>query len=173
MYAACSNGRGEAGKGARVSLERVSLMLPRKLLIDAQQVASAQDVTIGHLVRKLLGKEVDRRLRAKTSERADERLVAALQALLATDMALARGWDDLFSRLAAHGFELRPAGGGLTLHKLPCGQRLCKASDLGFSYRTFVARFQAPLPGHPHGGAGVLPGSSDDESFDVIDRSFH
>ena len=73
-------------------LETVTLKLPVKLLKDAGQVALARDVTIGHLVRQLLAREVDRRLKPKTSSRADEGLVAALQALLAQDMALAGGW---------------------------------------------------------------------------------
>lgn len=136
-------------------IETVTLKLPEKLLRDAGEVASAQDVTIGHLVRQLLKKEVERRLNPKTSNRADEGLVAALQALLAQDMALAGGWDDLSDRLARHGYALRPAGGGLTLHKISCGTRVCKGSELGFAYRTLVKRFRAAMPGHPHGTLGM------------------
>ena len=137
-----------------MALETVTLKLPQNLLRDAGRVASAQDVTIGHLVRQLLAKEVDRRLNAKTPKRADEGLVAALQALLARDMAEADGWDDLEARLAPHGYELRPAGGGVTLHKTSCGTRVCKGSELGFAYRTLVRRFGAGMPGHPQGNLG-------------------
>ena len=140
-----------------MTLETVTLKLPRQLLSEAGSVAAAQDVTIGHLVRHLLAKEVERRLNPKTSNRADEGLLAALQALLAKDMAEATGWDDLAERLARHGYELRPAGGGIVLHKKSCGTRVCKGSELGFAYRTLVQRFQTGMPGHPHCGLDVVP----------------
>ena len=135
-------------------METVTLKLPEKLLRDAARVACGDDVTIGHLVRQLLAKEVERRLNPKTPNRADEALVAALQALLARDMAEAEGWDDVSARLHHHGYELRPAGGGIALHKASCGTRVCKGSELGFSYRTLVRRFKSGMPGHPHGTLG-------------------
>jgi len=159
--------------------QTVTLKLPQNLLSRASDVAQRQDVTIGHLVRKLLSKEVDRHLNAKTPNGADERLVAALQALLASEMALADTWEDLALRLADQGYELRPAGGGLTMHRRPCGRRLCKASELGFPYRKLVKRFRCAMPGHPHGALNLvfdmpptqelsLPLEGDGE-FDVID----
>ncbi len=138
-----------------MTLETVTLKLPRKLLKDAGAVASAQDVTIGHLVRHLLSTEVHSRLKPKTNTRPDGALLAVLQALLAKDMADATGWDDLARCLAVHGYELRPAGGGIVLYKTSCGTRVCKGSDLGFAYRTFVERFRAAMPGHPHGALNV------------------
>lgn len=132
-------------------------------------MAASRDVSIGHIVRDLLRREVNRYANAKTSNRTDERLVAALQALLARDLAEATSWADLDSRLARHGFRMKPAGGGLTLNKRPCGTRICKASELGFAYRTFVERFQAGMPGHPHGGLDVVPLPAE-PGFDVIER---
>ncbi|MEM6938925.1 MAG: hypothetical protein AAF943_00605 [Pseudomonadota bacterium] len=137
-------------------MEKVTLQLPDALLRDASRVAAAQDVTIGHLVRVLLRKEVERRLNPKTPMRADETLLAALQALLARDMAEAENWEDLDARLSCHGYMLRPAGGGLTLYKISDGMRVCKASELGFSYPSLVKRFQAALPGHPFGTLGLV-----------------
>lgn len=137
-----------------MTLETVTLKISPELLSNAGRVASAQDVTVGHLVRVLLAKEVDRRLNPKTANRADETLVAALQALLARDMAEAADWDDLALRLRRHGYELRPAGGGIALHKKSCGTKVCKGSELGFAYRTLVRRFEAAMPGHPHGILG-------------------
>jgi len=134
----------------------VTLRLPRNLLYRASDVAEQQDITVGHLVRQLLRKEVERRLDPKTPNRADEGLVAALQALLARQMALAQNWADLSLHLADAGYELRPAGGGLTLHKRPCGTRLCKASEIGFPYRALVKRFRAGMPGHPHGTLNLV-----------------
>lgn len=134
-----------------MTLETDTLKLSQELLSDAGRVASAQDVTIGHLVRALLAKEVARRLHPETLNRADESLIAALQALLAKDMAEADDWDDLGARLGRHGYELCPAGGGVALHKASCGTRICKGSELGFSYRTLVRRFEMAMPGHPHG----------------------
>ncbi len=138
-----------------MTLETVTLRLPRKLLCDAGAVASEQDVTIGHLVRQLLAKEIERRLNPKTSNRADEGLLAALQALLAKDLAEATNWDDLAARLNFHGYELRPAGGGIVLFKRACGTRICKGSELGFAYRTLVQRFGVGMPGHPHGALDI------------------
>lgn len=138
-----------------MTLESITLRLPRKMLNDAGTVASEQDVSIGHLVRQLLSKEINRRLNPKTSNRTDEGLLAALQALLARDMAEASNWDDLALRLQFHGYELRPAGGGIVLHKRPSGTRVCKGSELGFAYRTLVQRFGKGMPGHPHGALDI------------------
>jgi len=150
--------------------EIVTLKIPEALLRDASSVAAAQDVTIGHLVRQLLKKEVDRRLRAKTSNRTDQRLVAALQALLARDMAEACNWSDLAVRLRRHGYDLRPAGCGLTLHKISCGTQVCKASELGFAYRTLVARFQSGISDHPYGALNLIFGADRRPPFEVIER---
>lgn len=136
-------------------LETVTLKLPLKLLSDASVVAWGQDVAIGYLVRHLLAKEIDRRLHPKTPNRADEGLVAALQALLARDIAEAVGWQDLAGRLRQHGYELRASGGGLALYKLSWGTRLCKGSERGFPYRKLVDRFQSGMPDHPHGCLGL------------------
>ena len=86
-----------------MELESVTLKLPRDLLSGAQRVATARDVTIGHMVRQLLKREVARQLSAKKSDATDERLLAALQVLLARDMAEAKDWDDLAQRLRPHG----------------------------------------------------------------------
>ena len=157
----------------------VTLRLSQNLLTRAATVAQQQDVTIGHLVRNLLSKEVDRRLNTRKIGRADDTLVAALQALLAAQMALAESWEDLALRLAEAGYELRPAGGGLTMHRRPCGTRLCKASELGFPYRALVKRFGCGMPGHPHGALDMVfnqlpPRQPDlplegDATFEVID----
>ena len=162
-----------------MNTETVTLKLPRNLLSRASDVAQRQDVTIGHLVRQLLSKEVDRQLNPKTSHRTDERLVTALHALLGAEMALAENWEDLALGLAEQNYELRPAGGGLTLHKRPCGTRLCKASELGFPYRTLVKRFRCGMPNHPHGALNLVfdakpPAQAalpleGDATFEVID----
>ena len=79
----------------------------------------------------------------------------ALQALFAREMAEALGWQDLTCRLRTHGCAFIPDGGGLTLYKRSCGTRVCNASDLGFTYRTLVARFGAGMPGHPQGSLNL------------------
>lgn len=159
--------------------ENVSLRLPEKMFSQAQHIAAREDVSIGQLVRKLLRKEIDRQLNSKRANWADERLVAALRALLATQMAMAESWSDLAFRLAGEGYELRPAGGGLTLHKRAGGECLCKACELGFPYRAFVKRFRAGMPGHPRGMLDMVfapppPRRADlplegDDVFEVID----
>lgn len=136
-----------------MTLETVTLKLPRQLLSDAGIVASAQDVTIGHLVRHLLAKEVARRLNPKTGNQVDDGLLAALQALFAKDMNAATDWDDLAARLHRHGYELRPVGAGGVLYKKSCNTRVCKSSELGPAYRALVKRFAKDAPGDPPQGA--------------------
>lgn len=154
-----------------MDLESVTLKLPRDLLSGAQRVATARDVTIGHMVRQLLKREVDRQLSAKRDEGTNARLLTALQALLARDMAEACSWDDLENRLRPHGYVLRPAGGGIVLFKESCGTRVCKGSEIGFSYGALVKRFGAPMPGHPHtlSYRGVMPaGRIDPKRHSII-----
>lgn len=131
-----------------MSMQTVTLKLPDVMLQAAQKLAIQNDVTVGQIVRDLLVREMHNTNRAKTSGRTDEEL-------LASDMGAAISWDDLERRLQANGYNLRPAGGGLTLHRTSNGERLCKASELGFAYGALVRRFGEAMPGHPH---GVMPG---------------
>lgn len=142
-----------------MELESVSLKLPRDLLSGAQRVATARDVTVGHLVRQLLKREVARQLSGARTQDTDPRLLAALQALLARDMADARDWDDMVERLRPHGYTLRPSSGGVALYKTSCGTRVCKGSELGFGYATLVKRFGGPMPDHAYTNThlGVMP----------------
>ncbi|MDF1726305.1 MAG: hypothetical protein P1U53_01020 [Sulfitobacter sp.] len=153
-------------------LETVTVKLPPTLRSDAERLAEAQDVSIGHLVRHLLAREVNRRLNAKQPNRHDEQLIAALQALLARDMALALSWADLAQRLARHGYEVRPSDGGLTLHRCSDGARLCKGSELGFAYRSLVTRFRAAMPDHPQGALGLHFDPEPEEEDDAVIEPF-
>ena len=105
-----------------------------------------------------------------------------MRARLAGDFEHASGWVDLDTRLKAKGFALRAAGGGLALYRWPDDTRLCKASDLGFSYARLMHRFRAPFPGHPHAWlarrlltpetqtAPPPEGDGAEDDFDVIER---
>jgi hypothetical protein len=97
-------------------------------------------------------RDVQRREKAKTPVRADERLVAPLRALLADDFAHARDWPDLQARLRQKGHRLAEAGGGLVLLDHDTGNRLCKVSELGHGYSQLLRKFDAPFPGHSHQG---------------------
>lgn len=132
----------------------VTFKLPAEAIDGLKSLAAERDVTPGQVIRDLLQRELKRGA-AKRSDRADEPLVARLQRLLAVQMAAATSWSDLRTRLETLGYELRPAGGGLTLHDSD-GTRLCKSSELGFAYSRFVRRFGAPMPGHPHKMAHLL-----------------
>ena len=110
----------------------VTIKLPAVTLVALQEIAGAEDVLIGHIIRDAIERDLRRRQSAKTPVRADERLVASLRALLADDFAYAENWADLFSRLRAKGFDLAESGGGLILTEHPSGQRLCKGSELGY-----------------------------------------
>lgn len=130
----------------------VSLKLSDPMLQAARSVAASRDVTVGQVIRDALATELRRvRAGAKTPNRADEQLLVPLRSLLATDFATSRAWAELASRLKAKGYALREAGGGLALHSEPDGQRLCKASELGFSYAALMRQFGKPFPGHAHG----------------------
>jgi len=154
-----------------MDLESVTLKLPRDLLSGAQRVATARDVTIGHMVRVLLKREVDRQLSGKTRDAGlDARLLAAVQALLARDIAEAKDWTDLQNRLRPHGYELRPAGGGAVLYKSSCNTRVCKASELGFSYGALVERFGSHIPGHQpeKSAACIMPAGRIDQTRKAV-----
>lgn len=128
----------------------VPLKLPEPTLAALQRIAGASDVTVGQVIRGMIDHELRRRAEAKTPVRADERLVAPLRALLADDFAYATDWADLAARLAAKGYRLQEAGGGLALHRASDGARLCKGSELGFGYAALMRKFRAPFPGHSH-----------------------
>lgn len=114
------------------------------------RIAHHEDQTVGQIIRDAITRDLRRREKAKTSARTDERLVAPLRALLADDLAYSTGWTDLQARLGRKGYTLREAGGGLILCRHPSGNRLCKASELGYSYSALMRRFDAPFPGHRH-----------------------
>lgn len=160
-----------------MDLETETLRLPRQMRLALYQMAQQDDVSPGQFVRSLIGREISRRSSARPPVRADEQLVAPLRARLADDLASATGWSDLDRRLRAKGFELRQAGGGLALHAYPEGRRLCKASELGFSYSRLMRRFGAPFPGHSHRWLAdrmlTAPGrapEAEDDDFEVIER---
>jgi hypothetical protein len=115
-----------------------------------ERIARDDDITVGQVIREAVERDLRRRAEAKTPVRADERLVAPLRALLADDFAYSAGWDDLMQRLRHKGFALREAGGGLVLHRMSDDTRLCKASEVGYSYAALLSRFGTPYPGHRH-----------------------
>lgn len=132
----------------------VSIRMPVEMAEAVIALAARQDVTPGQVVRDAVRSQLQRVKKPKTPNRADEGLVASLQALLARDMAEAQSWPDLDKRLTAKGYRLHPAGGGVALFTKN-GQRLCKGSELGFTYRALVRRFGRAMPGHPHGALGL------------------
>ena len=129
-----------------MTLERIEIGLPPELSRAAAELARARDISMGQMVRDLLTREISRSRNAKPPVRADERLVAPLRARLAGDLAGASDLEDLDRRLRARGYVLRAAGGGLALHGWPSDRRICRASELGFSYSRLMRRFGAPSP---------------------------
>ncbi len=128
----------------------VMLRMEETVLAALREVAAREGAELGALVREAIDRDLYRRTRARKAQRADERLVAPLRALLAEDLNLAEDWDDLASRLARKGYALREAGAGLALFELNTNARLAKASDLGVSYGRLMRRFGTPMPGHSH-----------------------
>ncbi len=133
-----------------MEMHEIILKLSETTFAALSSVAKAEDVSIGQVIRDAINRDLSRREKAKTPVRADERLVAPLRALLADDFAYARDWDDLMHRLRKKGYRLAEAGGGLILQNHASGQRLCKGSELGYSYTQLLRKFDAPFPGHAH-----------------------
>lgn len=142
--------------------------LPEIQALALHRLAQQQDVSVGQIVRNAIAHEIRRQTRAGANpNQADETLLAPLRSLLARPLADAQNWHDLQQRLAELGYVLREAGGGLALHHGESGERLCKASELGYSYATLMRRFDAPFPGHSHTHMarrvlGQPPGGDDD-----------
>lgn len=152
----------------------ITIKMPEPLLEATRRLALESDISVGQFVRHAVSDEIKRCTRnAKTPNRADERLLAPLRALLAADFGQAETWEDLMFRLKSKGYCLREAGGGLALHSHPDGQRLCKASELGRPYRSLIRQFGQAFPGHSHQhlAARVLKHQpcGDKDDFDLIE----
>ncbi|QBF29909.1 hypothetical protein [Thalassococcus sp. S3] len=157
-------------------MREITVKLPEELIAAGLRLAREKDTTFGDVLRASLSAELKRGSRnAKTPNRADELLLAPLRVLLAVNFAGARNWHDLQSGLKSKGYALREAGGGLALHAYPEGTRMCKASELGYSYATLMRRFGQPFPNHSHRHlADRLLGPAwsaepDDDDFDLIE----
>lgn len=155
-----------------MEMDRVEFKIHREMRIALLKIARDQDVTPGQILRKVLAKEITRHTHARPPVRADEQLIAPLRARLANDLAHATCWADLKTRLNRKGFELREAGGGLALHVLPGGERVCKASELGFSYGRLMRRFRQPYPGHAHSWLAdrFLSETDSEEDIELIEN---
>lgn len=128
----------------------VTLQLPAELVRAVHDLATEREDTVAKVVEGLLVEHLAEKKGAKGQPApASDRLVFALQSLLFRDMAEATGWEDLDRRLRKHGYYLKIAWGGLTLHTETSGQKLCHAHDLGFSYGTFIRRFGPGKPKDP------------------------
>lgn len=136
-----------AGMNKRV----VTLELSPDLFHAVHDLASEREGTVGTVVEDLLSSHLEsaKKARPKASI-SNERLNFALQKLLFRDLADATDWEDLGARLLKHGYYLRIAWGGLSLHSETSGQKLCNLHDLGFSYGTFVRRFGPGRPRDPN-----------------------
>ncbi len=132
-------------------MQRISFQVSHATLSSLMDEAQKADISVGQLLRDAVRRELRRRVApARTPRRADERLVAQLARLLDPAFAEAESWDHLARLLRALGHELRPAGGGLAVHHLRDGRRICKASEIGQAYSRLIRRFGAPFPGHSH-----------------------
>lgn len=128
----------------------VSVHLPSDLMIAVHDLATEKEDTISQVLEDLVAEHLARKKGAKRRPPpANEKLVFALQKLLFRDMAEATSWEDLDRRLRKHGYFLRIAWGGLSLHTETSGQKLCQIHHLGFSYGTFVRRFGPGKPKDP------------------------
>jgi len=130
-----------------MSKQRISFEVDIATLAALEKCAAEDGSDVGSLLRQAVNRDLHRRNRAKKAVRPDERLVAPLRALLAEDLAYATGWQDLQRRLLTKGYRLQESGGGLILVRSTTGERIVKASDLGYSHARLMQRFQTPFPG--------------------------
>ena len=84
----------------------------------------------------------------RTSDRPS--LLAPLRSLLEPELARARGWDDLQSRLGRHGYTFHERGDGLGLFCGKTAAHICTASELGWRDADLARRFGQPFSGHSH-----------------------
>lgn len=131
-------------------MQELTVQLPSETILALQALADETDNTVGSLIREAITRDLRRRAEAKTPNRADEQLVAPLRALLAHDFAYATSWQDLQQRLAIKGYRIAESGGGIVLQRHQDGSRICKGSELGYSYALLMRKFKVPLPGHSH-----------------------
>ncbi|MFK7745708.1 MAG: hypothetical protein AB8B47_11685 [Roseobacter sp.] len=128
----------------------VTVQLPSDLILAVHDLATEQEGTVAKVVEDLVTEHLAHKKGAKPKTQAsNDRLVFALQNLLFRDMAEANSWDDLDCRMRKHGYFMKIAWGGLSLHTETSGQKLCNTHDLGFSYGTFVRRFGPGKPKDP------------------------
>ncbi len=114
------------------------------------QIALAERIALSDVVRDAVQRELYRRQRAPRRERPDEAVLAPLRALLADDFAYAANWDELMRRLIRKGFRLAEAGPGLVLVSQQTDEKVCKASDLGYSHARLAQRLGCAFPSHRH-----------------------
>ncbi|NKX44990.1 FitA-like ribbon-helix-helix domain-containing protein [Roseicyclus persicicus] len=129
---------------------RLIVDLPETLFAALAEAAAQNGRSLHEEVRLRLRRSIPQEGGARSSGRTDEQLLAPIRARIAGDIGQATGWDDLQSRLRAKGFIFRERGGGLALHRLSDGERICKGSEIGAAYADLIRRFRAPFPGHSH-----------------------
>jgi hypothetical protein len=115
------------------------------------QISRMERVPVSDLVRDAVQRELYRRQRSAKADRPDEAALAPLRALLADDFAYATGWDDLTRRLLHKGYRLAESGPGLILVAQETNDRICKASELGYSHAKLAGRLGGAFPAHAHG----------------------
>ena len=112
------------------------------------QLARREHVSVSALLQEAVRREVQRRGRAPKAEGPDEALLSPIRAHLADDFAYAKGWAELDTRLQRKGYRLAESGPGLILVAWPGGEKICKASDLGYSHARLARKFGQPWPDH-------------------------
>ncbi len=125
--------------------DTITLSLPSDLVGTLHMLALEREESFDDLARGMLDREVTRMRSLRASVEARDYRVARLRQLLAPDMMRARSWSDLQSRLALYGVELIDVSGGLMLHDLITGDRLCTSAALGFGAHELAQRFGGGL----------------------------
>ncbi len=115
-------------------MREIILRLSDEMIDAVTEIAEAEDVTPGHVIRAAIQQEFHRRARHKNAEWQAPPMVAQLRALLADDFAQSVDWTELDLRLARKGFELSEEKGRLELIDGRTGARLCEVTDIDPDY---------------------------------------
>ncbi len=128
----------------------VSVKLPEEALEAIEQIARAEDITVGQFLRLAMNNELKKRHGVVDDINADPEFLEPLIELLGPVFEGASGWHGLQSQLRPYGYEVAERGGELVLLVSDKGNVKCTLAELGYPYRLLLQTFRAPFPGHSH-----------------------
>ncbi len=128
----------------------VSVKLPQEALEAIEQIARAEDITVGQFLRMAMNNELKKRHGSANYFDADPDFLEPIIELLGPVFDAASGWHGLQSQLRPFGYEVAERRGELVLLASNKDSIKCSLSELGYPYRRLLQKFKTPFPGHSH-----------------------